>query len=254
MQFTAPSIDAALGQLRAADPETLVLIPVYPLCGPSTTVAALEGVASGLDRAGWSPRTLEVSGWHRHPGYVRHRADATRQTADAAGLDLNDEQTRLVFSAHGTPIRYIHEGSRYVEYVEEWCWLQAQALGVARWTLGYQNHTNRGIEWTEPSISRALGDLAGGQTIIVDPISFMHEQSETLVELDVDLAAEAAERDLTFHRVPIDHAADAFIEVLADLVFAALGAKLPGLPARQTCRCRPGADVCFNGEPAARPR
>lgn len=254
MQFTKPSIDEALEQLRANDPDTLVLVPVYPLCGPSTTVAALTSVQAGLRRASWHPRTVEITGWHRHPGYVRYRADATRRTAEGAGLDLNDPDVRLVFSAHGTPLRYVRDGSRYVEYVEEWCDLQAEALGVRRWTLGYQNHSNRRIEWTEPSIEEALGSLSETRAIVVDPISFMHEQSETLVELDVDLAAEALELGLEFHRVPIDHEASMFVEVLADLVIAALGGHVAGIPELRACRCKPGADVCFNGEPLGPPR
>ncbi len=254
MQFTKPSIDEALEQLRANDPDTLVLVPVYPLCGPSTTVAALTSVRASLRQSGWDPRTVEITGWHRHPGYVRHRADATRRTAEDAGLDLNDSDVRLVFSAHGTPLRYVRDGSRYVEYVEEWCHLQSEALGVRRWALGYQNHSNRRIEWTAPSIEEALRSLTETRAIVVDPISFMHEQSETLVELDVDLAAEARELGLAFHRVPIDHEASMFIEVLADLVITALGGEVPGVPELRACRCKPGADVCFNGEPLGPPR
>ena len=250
MQFTEPSIEEALRQLRETGAAALVPLPVYPLCGPSTTVAALAEVEEALGRIGWRPEVSGVTGWHRHPGYARLRAEAIRRAAAEAGWNLTDPDVRLVFSAHGTPLRYIEDGSRYVEYVEEWCATQARALGVDGWTLGYQNHANRRIEWTPPDIETALEHLPGVAKILVDPVSFMHEQSETLMELDVDLAERAAGLGLEFHRVPVPHDDAAFAEVLADLALAALGLDSPALPPRTACRCRPGTAVCFNGEPS----
>ncbi len=249
MQFTEPSVEEALRGLRETGAAALVPLPVYPLCGPSTTVAALDEVERALERIGWRPEVRGVSGWHRHPRYARLRADAIRRTAAEAGWSLADPDVRLVFSAHGTPLRYVEEGSRYVEYVEEWCATQARALGVEAWTLGYQNHSNRRIEWTPPDIETAVERLPGIAKILVDAVSFMHEQSETLMELDVDLAGHAAALGREFRRVPIPHDDGAFAEVLADLALAALGHDLPALPPRTSCRCRPGTAVCFNGDP-----
>lgn len=253
MQFTEPTIEEALRSLRATAAGALVALPVYPLCGPSTTVAALAEVDEALERIGWYPEVRGVTGWHRHPGYARLRAEAIRKAATEAGWSLADPRVRLVFSAHGTPLRYVEEGSRYVEYVEEWCATQARALGVDAWTLGYQNHTNRGIEWTPPDIEAALEDLPGVTKVLVDPVSFMHEQSETLMELDVELAEHATALGLEFRRVPVPHDEPAFADVLADLTLGALGLEdaAPALPPRTACRCRPGADLCFNGAPVA---
>lgn len=249
MQFTEPSIEEALRGLRETGAPTLVPLPVYPLCGPSTTVAALGEVEQALARIGWSPEVRGVTGWHRHPRYARLRADAIRRTAAEAGWSLTDPGVRLVFSAHGTPLRYIEEGSRYVEYVEEWCATLARALGVEAWTLGYQNHSNRRIEWTPPDIEMALERPPGVAKILVDPVSFMHEQSETLMELDVDLAGHAATLGLEFRRVPVPHDDGAFAGVLADLALAALDHDLPALPPLTSCRCRPGTAICFSGDP-----
>ena len=249
MQFTEPSIEAALASLREEGAATVVALPVYPLCGPSTSVAALDGVDDALGRLGWRPDIRRITGWHRHPGYVRLRGKAIRDAAAAAGWGLNDPGIRLVFSAHGTPLRYIEEGSRYVEYVEDWCETMARALGVREWSLGYQNHANRAIAWTQPAIEAALGDLPGVSKVLVDAISFIHEQSETLMELDVELAEQAAGFGLEFRRVGIPHDDEAFAEVLADLALAALGDDISTLPPLTVCRCRPGADLCFNGAP-----
>jgi hypothetical protein len=75
----------------------------------------------------------------------------------------------------------------------------------------------------------------------------MHEQSETLRELDHDVRAMVEARGMTFHRVPIPHVHPRFIAVLADLVQARLGDTGGALRLRR-CVCRPGgAARCTNG-------
>lgn len=250
MQFTRPTIPEAVEAARAAGAARLVGLPVYPLCGHSTTVAALTGLERAVDEAGWPVPLAQISGWHPHPTYLEIRRDAIRRCAESAGVDLTDPETRLVFSVHGTPIKYLKAGSRYDRYAEECCGWVAEALGVENYLLGYQNHSNRGIEWTQPEIDDVVVEAAGeARRIVVDPISFVHEQSETLSELDVDLREVADEAGLEFHRVPIPHDDERLAGVLADLVEAGVAVgPAAGLQLRD-CRCKPDGGVrCLNGD------
>lgn len=253
MQFTAPFIIDAVKQARAAGAERVVGLPIYPLSGPSTTVAALERLDADMKQQLWSAPLHEITGWHRHPAYLRLRAGAIRRVLEAHDLTLADPRTKLVFSAHGTPMKYIREGSRYDIYVRDFCAALAEAVGAPDYVIGYQNHTNRPIEWTQPDVGTVVEEIDADR-IVVDPVSFMHEQSETLAELDHELREEAEARGLGFFRVPIDHAHPDFIAILADLVEPFLGearaaralpdGSLDGVP-WQACVCRPGA-ACVN--------
>ncbi len=246
MQFTEPFIRDAAERAREEGAERVVALPVYPLCGASTTVAALRELARAVAEMGWDAEVDEIAGWHRHPGYLNLRADAVDAFVDAEGLDLDDPGTRLVFSAHGTPIRYLEEGNRYRAYVHDHCEAMADALGVDDYGLGYQNHANRDVAWTEPDVEDVV-EAVEADRIVVDPVSFMHEQSETLAELDVDLREEAEARGLGFHRVPVPHDDERFPGVLADLVEAALDGEDRDLRLHR-CRCRPTpATRCLNG-------
>ena len=254
MQFTEPDIGGALEQLREGGVERVVGLPVYPLCGPSTTVAALEQMGAEIRLREWEVPVYEVTGWHRHPAYLRLRADSVRAVLDEAGLSLSDPATKLVFSAHGTPMKYIQEGSAYDVYVRDFCASLAEAVGAPEYLLGYQNHGNRpGVEWTQPPIDEVIRDVEAEQ-VVVDPVSFMHEQSETLAELDHELRGVAEGRGLGFHRVPIPHADPAFTAVLADLVEPFSQAEIPrvgassvaGIPLLQ-CICKPSPGTrCLN--------
>jgi protoporphyrin/coproporphyrin ferrochelatase len=244
-QFADPLVEAVVAEARDDGMQALVGLPVYPLCGPSTTVAALEQMTRAIAALGWDVPVHEIGGWHRHPDYVAMRIDAVRSTLDGTGSDLADPRTKLVFSAHGTPLKYLREGSRYDEYVKESCAAVARGVGADDYVVGYQNHGNRRIEWTQPDVDKVIEEIDADR-VVVDAISFIHEQSETLAELDHELREEAEGRGLDFFRVPIPHDDVRFASVLADLIEPLVKGPRSGLPVLRECACRPGA-WCTNG-------
>lgn len=244
-QFTEPFVAETAEAAHGDGVERLVGLPVYPLCGPSTTVQSLEMLSDAVDDLEWDVEYHELTGYHTHPAYARLRADAIRRTLDRHGLELG-ESTRLVFSAHGTPTYYLEEGSRYVQYVEEYCEIVAGMLGSPPYDLGYQNHANRDVGWTQPDVE-AVVESTGADRLVVDPASFMHEQSETLSELDVELREEAEACGVDLYRVPVPYDDERFVGLLGDLVEPFLAGFDPDYYGLQQCTCRgaPGA-MCLN--------
>lgn len=245
-QFVDPPPQEGVRRALADGCDRLVALPIYPLCGQSTTVAALEDVARAAGALAPELGLVEIAGWHRHPDYLPMHADHIRAFCAHAGVDVRARDTHLLFSVHGTPMRYLYTGSRYDRYVEEACAVMAKLLGVERYSMGFQNHTNRPIDWTEPGIEKVVGRLDGRSVVVVAP-SFMHEQSETLAELDHDLRAMVEARGLAFHRVPVPYDEPRFTRVLADLVeSSARDEDRAGKVEWRRCLCRSGAR-CTNG-------
>lgn len=246
-QFTEPSIESCLRRAKEDGVETLVVLPVYPICGQSTTVAALEAVRRSLAELEWEPTYVGISGWHHHPAYVSLRTDNIRDFVESGGLDLNDPDTLLYFSVHGTPLKYLDEGNRYDRYVEEQCRRIAHLLGVFDYAVGFQNHANRRIAWTRPDNEDRIREASERRLVIV-PISFMHEQSETLAELDHELKEFVEELGKEYHRVPIPHDEPRFVHFLADLVSHLVAGAGSGPVPLSACRCAPFEGIwCTNG-------
>ena len=118
-QFTPPLIDDVVSRMRAEGIELVVALPVYPLCGPSTNVAAIDAVHAAIDVLEWGVELYGITGWHRHPLYLQMRVDAIRKLADGNGLDLSDRETSVVFLGSwdaqevprpGKPIRRVCRG------------------------------------------------------------------------------------------------------------------------------------------------
>ncbi|WP_458187693.1 ferrochelatase [Haladaptatus sp. NG-WS-4] len=246
MQFTEPFIGDAVERAHEDGVDRVVGLPVYPLCGASTTVASLEELTNAVADRDWDVPVHEITGWHRHPTYNRIRAENVARFADDEGIDLADDDTELLFSAHGTPAHYLDEGSRYDVYVEEFCEVMASELGVESYSLGFQNHGNREIPWTEPEVEEVV-EAVDAERVVVEPISFMHEQSETLSELDDELREDAEAVGLDFYRVPVPYDDERFAGVLADLVEPFVADFNPSYYQFRQCQCKntPGT-MCLN--------
>ena len=249
MQFTEPLLPDVAADLADVGFESVVAVPIYPLCGPSTTVSSIDTLEGAIDEIdGYDPAFAAITGWHRVPAYNRLRVEGISDFVDEAGVDLHDPDTAFVFSAHGTPTKYLEAGSRYDEYVEEHAETIARMLDLDDYHLGYQNHSNRGIPWTEPDTEDVVEGLEGeAERVVVEPMSFMHEQSETLVELDVDLVEDAAAVGLELHRVPVPHDDPRFPTLLADVLEPFLAGFEPSYYQLRQCECRPvDGTYCFN--------
>ncbi len=244
MQFTTPTIAEAVHDALADGADQLIGFSVYPLCGFTTNVAALNAVWDAAAASGFTGTVRGISGWHASPAYVRMRADNIARATAGAGIDLHDPDTLLYFSAHGTPMKYIAAGSRYDQYVEENCREIAGLLGVT-YTIGYQNHANRNIAWTQPDNAAHVKAVRARQ-LVIEPISFLHEQSETLAELDIDFKEEVEAEGMAYFRVPVPHDHPGLIEAMADLIEPLLQPD-PTVVLR-ACRCRPvEGTFCTNG-------
>ena len=241
-QFLTPSISDAVQWCQEHEIERIVGLTTYPVCGRSTTVASLNELAKEVEIRNGFAEIVAIGGWHAHPGFAPIWETSIREYAQSEGLDLADPNSLLYFSAHGTPLKY-QKGPPYTDYVEALCSTIADLLGGVRYVLGYQNHGNRPIPWVEPDNESLMPSLEANQVIVV-PISFIQEQSETLSELDHDLHDLAKSEGLVFHRVPVPHGAPSLLKLMADLVEAALAS--PGDDGLRRCNCNPGA-WCTNG-------
>jgi ferrochelatase len=129
----------------------------------------------------------------------------------------------VLFSAHGLPERVIKAGDPYQAEVEQTAKAIADGLGEIDWSICYQSRVGP-LKWigpsTEAEIRRAGADKVG---VVIYPLAFVSEHSETLVELDIDYRHLAKEVGIpTYIRVPTVGTHPLFIAGLARLVRDAL--------------------------------
>src|SRR4029434_2074951 len=99
-----------------------------------------------------------------------------------------DRRARVLFSAHGLPKKIVGRGDPYSAQVAQSARAIAGALGLADgdWTVCSQSRVGP-LQWIRPYTDEEIRHAGrDGVPIVLFPIAFVSEHSETLVELDID--------------------------------------------------------------------
>jgi ferrochelatase len=100
--------------------------------------------------------------------------------------EAGDRPVRVLFSAHGLPEKIVKAGDPYQAQVERSARAIADRVGGLDWSVCYQSRVGP-LKWigpsTEAEIERAGTD---GKAVVLYPLAFVSEHSETLVELDIE--------------------------------------------------------------------
>jgi ferrochelatase len=241
MRYWAPLAEETAAEVAAFEPDEVVLLPLYPQYSTTTTASSLAAWRGACKSAGGGcGREHAVCCYPEEPGLVTAHAALIRQAWEGAGAP---KPVRLLFSAHGLPQRISDAGDPYRGQVERTCAAVAAELGDGwDWRVCYQSRVGPML-WIGPeTLAEIEAAGAEGLGVVVDPIAFVSEHVETLVELDRDYA-EAARRAgaQPYIRVPALRTHPRFIAALADLTERALG---------NGAGVRPGGAGCPHGAAA----
>ena len=215
MRYWHPLTEAAVAQVAAWQPDRIVLLPLYPQYSTTTSGSSLGAwmaAASGL-----GVPTISVCCYPTEEGMIRAQAASVAKALAEHG----QTPLRVLFSAHGLPKKVIEKGDPYQRQVEMTAGAIVRTLGLADldWLVCYQSRVGP-LEWigpsTETEIRRAGED---GKGLVVVPVAFVSEHSETLVELDIEYAHLARQAGVPVYvRVAALGTDPLFIGALADLV------------------------------------
>jgi ferrochelatase len=232
MRYWHPFSHATAIAVRDWRPDRILLLPLYPQYSTTTTGSSLTAWRQAAAAVGLVAPTTTLCCWHSDAGYAAATAALLRTTFEAARATLDPEiPLRVLFSAHGLPETIVRAGDPYQHQVE-----RTVAAVLSAWTppgaetrICYQSRATP-QKWIGPSTDEEV-ERAGHDRValVVVPIAFVSEHSETLVELDLEYGELARRSGVpAYFRVPTQNADTAFIHALAALVRTAI-ARGPGL-------------------------
>ena len=216
MRYWHPMTERVVQSVKRFAPARIVLLPLYPQFSTTTTASSFNAWKKAAD---FKTPTVEIESYPTEPGFIRASVELVKQGLAEAG----DGPKRVLFSAHGLPEKVIKRGDPYQRQVEQTAAAIAGHLDGADWSVCYQSRVGP-LKWigppTEAEIRRAAAD---GKSIVLYPLSFVSEHSETLVELDIEYRHLAEQAGVPkYVRVPTVGTHPQFIHGLANLVRAAL--------------------------------
>jgi protoporphyrin/coproporphyrin ferrochelatase len=222
MRYWHPLIAEIGERLRPERPQQIVLLPLYPHYSVTTTGSAFNEWKRVFPRDCGDQRYVQA--YFDHPKYIA----AVNERIDGAMLRFSEEvrgDVRIVFSAHGTPVKFERQGDPYRYQIEQTVGNVMEARGFSHvHHLCYQSRVGP-VKWLGPSVSDTIKMLAGtGQSqVLMVPISFVSDHIETLYELDIEYRALAEGLGVKHYRVTEGlNGSRAFIEALKEVALLAL--------------------------------
>lgn len=181
MRYGQPSIKTAMEKLRDVHANRVLVLPLYPQYSCSTTASTFDAVANTVKQWRWVPELRFINSYHDFPAYIEALANSIKESWEA-----NGQSQMLLFSFHGTPMRFLETGDPYHCMCQTTARLVAERLGLveSRWQVTFQSIFGR-EKWLQPYTMNTLETLAHsgvGSVDIVCP-GFSADCLETLEEI-----------------------------------------------------------------------
>jgi ferrochelatase len=222
MRYWHPLTEQVVAEVKAWEPDELICLPLYPQFSTTTTASSLAAWRREAARHGLACPTRVVTEYPTAPEFIAALTARIAPLLDEATARY--PKVRLLLSAHGLPLKIVRAGDSYPRQVEATAAALVAALGQPGldWIVCYQSRVGP-LAWLGPGTDEEIRRAGSeGVALVVAPIAFVSEHSETLVELDRDYRRLAEETGVpAYYRAPTVGADPRFIAALAELVRAA---------------------------------
>ena len=227
MRYWHPFSSQAARAVKAWQPDEVVLLPLYPHYSTTTTGSSLTEWRVAAAQAGLVAPTSALCCYPTDPEFIAATLSIVRSAYDAARATLDPSiPLRVLFSAHGLPEAIVSAGDPYQYQIEQTvaALIAAWRSNDLDWRICYQSRATP-QKWIAPSTDAEVERAGRDKTaVLVVPIAFVSEHSETLVELDIDYKELAHRNDVPgYFRVATQQLDLGFIAALANLVRFARG-------------------------------
>jgi ferrochelatase len=184
MSYGNPTVESAIGKLRAQGCDRILAFPLYPQYAASSTASALDAVFRTLLKTRNMPALRTVRQYHDHPAYIEALAESVRQYWGGMG-----KPEKLIMSFHGVPRYTLDKGDPYHCFCQKTGRLLAEALGLQahQYMVCFQSRFGR-AEWLKPYLAQTLEELGKAKLRRVDVIcpGFSSDCLETLEEIAME--------------------------------------------------------------------
>lgn len=197
MRYTPPFASDIMPKLKNYD--EIYAIPMYPHYSSTTTKSSIEDFIKVAKKYNIDKKIKTIDSYYDNPLYNKVIVERIKEALN--GEDSNDFE--LVFSAHGLTQRTINKGDLYQKHIlanvecakKE---LEEQNISFKKIHVAYQSRLGP-MEWLRPYMEDKLKEIKS--KVIIYPISFTVDNSETQGELVIEYGEVAHELGIKDYRV-----------------------------------------------------
>ena len=197
MRYTYPFAKDVLEKLKNYD--EIYAIPMYPHYSSTTTKSSIEDFMKIAKKYNLDKKVKTMDSYYNNILYNKTIVERIKEALDGD----NSEEFELVFSAHGLTQRTINKGDLYQKHIlanvesakKE---LLKQNIHFKKIHVAYQSRLGP-MEWLRPYMEDKLKEIKS--KVIIYPISFTVDNSETKGELVLEYGELAHELGIKDYRV-----------------------------------------------------
>ncbi len=182
--------------------DRFIVFPMFPQFTYATTGSIAKWFEKKLPES-ISQKMRWIKSYPNHPAFIEAHVQVIRHYLKANQLD--DQETILLFSAHGIPKQFITTGDVYQDECESSFHAIMRNFPNILGRLAYQSRFGR-AEWIQPyTIDVCKGILSwcqGRKNVAIIPISFTSDHIETLHEIESEYMPVIRDRGLNVYRIP----------------------------------------------------
>jgi len=214
MRYTSPFSQTAIARIKERGIKDVTLFPLYPQYSTTTVKSSVDDFMLKAKDTGFNIKLIEP--FYHNELYNKAICDEIIRVQGK----YND--FHLIFSAHGLPQKIVNNGDPYQKQVEEHVELLKEKLthyatNIKSINLAYQSKVGP-MKWLTPSLEDMLKHFKG-EKVIIYPISFIIDNSETVFELDIEYREIAKELGIKEYRVcKCINESDTFVEAVKELI------------------------------------
>ncbi|MDD2508130.1 ferrochelatase [Aliarcobacter skirrowii] len=213
MRYTPPFAKDVVEKLKEDGISEVFLLPLYPQYSTTTTKSSMEDF---LKYAKNSFKIKSINDFYKNDKFNNCIVNEIERNMQE-GVKYN-----LIFSAHGLPQKIVDNGDPYqkqmIEHVEILSKkLKEKNIDFKSINLAYQSKVGP-LKWLEPSLEDMLKNFEN-DNVIIYPLSFIVDNSETDFELDIEYREVADEIGILEYKVcKCVNDGDDFIEAIKDII------------------------------------
>jgi protoporphyrin/coproporphyrin ferrochelatase len=205
-------------QLLCLSCDEIRIFPMFPQFTYGTTGSIARWFQTHLPKETVA-KMRWVKSYASHPSFIAAHQRLIREYLQQHRL--KEEESILLFSAHGVPKSFISEGDIYIDECEHSFELVKAAFPKCLSKLAYQSQFGKEV-WVKPYTLDVCQEILqwhqGRKNVIFIPIAFTSDHIETLFEVEEQYMTQIRERGLDAYRVPALNQDPAWIATIIEIL------------------------------------
>jgi ferrochelatase len=215
MRCWHPRAEDVVNDVKNFNPDEVILMPLYPQYSAATSGSSIQEWKDVCKKNNLKIKTSTICCYPTDENFVlAHKEEIVKKIENLVNF-------KLIFSAHGLPEKNIKKGDPYQWQVEQSVDKIVKSLNIKNldWILSYQSRVGP-LKWIGPSTDDIIIENSKlGKHIVLVPIAFVSEHSETLVELDIEYKELADKNGCeNYTRVPALGINTNYIKAMSNLI------------------------------------